>query len=77
MHLTHRLQFGELGEHEIDRLLDAPVRILLDPVMGHLEVADGDGHEELATTRFLLQGFEGPLSENRQLHLAHRALHAE
>ena len=32
---------------------------------------------KFAASRFLAHGFDGPLTEDRQLHLAHRALHAE
>ena len=42
-----------------------------------LDVADRDGEEEFAAARLLLQGFQRALAEQRQLHLAHRALHAE
>ena len=77
VNLPNRLQLGELGEDERDRLLHAPVRILLDAVVVHLEVADRDGEEELAAARLLLQGFERALAEERELHLAHGALHAE
>ena len=45
--------------------------------MADPHVADGNRHEQLATTRLLLQGLERTLAQNRQLHLAHRALHAE
>ena len=44
---------------------------------GALHVADGDGEQQLAAARLLLQGFERALAKQRQLHLAHRALHAE
>src|SRR3954449_5429620 len=75
--LPDRLQFGELGEDERDRLLDAPIRVLLDAVVRDLQVTDRDGEEELAAARFLLQGFEGALAEEREFHLAHGALHAQ
>ncbi len=45
--------------------------------MRDLEVPDRDGEEEFAAARLLLQGFEGALAEERELHLAHRALHAQ
>src|SRR3954467_10113176 len=76
-HLPNRLQLGKLGEDERDRLLHAAVRILLDAVVVHLEVAYGDGEKELAAAGLLLQGFERALAEEGQLHLAHGALHAE
>jgi len=76
-HLADRLQFGELAEDQGDRLLDPPIRILLDAVMAHLEIAHGHGQEEFAPPSLLLEGFNGALTEERQLHLAHRALHAQ
>ena len=45
--------------------------------MVHLAVADRDGEEEFAAAGLLLQGFERALAEERELHLAHGALHAE
>src|SRR4051794_8106156 len=75
--LPNRLQLGELGEDERDRLLHTPIWILLDAVVRRLEVAHGDGEEEFAAARLLLQGFERALAEEGQLHLAHGALHAE
>src|SRR3954471_5780807 len=77
VNLPNRLQLGELGEDERDRLLHTPIWILLDAVVRRLEVAHGDGEEEFAAARLLLQGFERALAEEGQLHLAHGALHAE
>ena len=77
MDLPHRLQLGELGEGERDRLLNATIGVLLDAIVRRLEVADRHGEEEFAAAGLLLQGFERALAEQRQLHLAHRALHAE
>ena len=45
MNLPNRLQLSELGEDEPDRFLDAPIRVLLDPVVLHLEEPDSDGEE--------------------------------
>ncbi|HEX6688789.1 MAG TPA: hypothetical protein VF085_09010 [Solirubrobacterales bacterium] len=75
--LADRLQVAELVEHERDGLLDTAIGILLDPIVRALEVADRHGEEELAAAGLLLQGFERALAEQRQLHLAHRALHTE
>ena len=58
-------------------LLDATIRILLDAVVAGLHIADRHGEEELAAARLLLHRLERALPEHRQLHLAHRALHAE
>ena len=57
MDLTGTLELGKLREDELQCLPDALVGILLDPVMRGLEIADGDGQEELATVGLLLQGF--------------------
>src|SRR5262245_56951725 len=45
--------------------------------MCRLEIADRHRQEEFATAGLLLQSLERALAEQRQLHLAHRALHAE
>ena len=77
MDLPNGLQFAELGEDERDRLLNATIGILLDPIVRALEIADRHGEEELTAAGLLLQGFERALAEQREFHLAHRALHAE
>ncbi len=46
-------------------------------ILPHPEIAGGHGHEELAPPRLLLERFLRTLAKQRQLHLAHRALHAE
>lgn len=63
--LPNRLQFGEPGENQSDRFLNAPVRVLLDPVVRGLQIADCDGEEELPAASLLLQGFERPLAGQR------------
>ncbi len=45
--------------------------------MTDLHVADRYGEKELAAPRLLTQRFQRALAQNRQFHLAHRALHAE
>ena len=77
MHLSCTLQLGELGEDELQGLLHALVRILLDPVAPDLHIAGGDTEEQRATARLLLQRLLRALAEQRQFKLAHRALHAE
>src|SRR5215470_13705 len=62
---------------QCDRLLHAAVGVFLDAVARTLHIADRYSKEELAAGRLLLQGFERALTEQRQLHLAHRAFHAE
>ncbi len=47
MDLPNRLQLGELDENKRDRLLDAAIGILFDPIVRGLEVADCHGEEEL------------------------------
>ncbi|AHY56272.1 hypothetical protein BJS_05801 [Bradyrhizobium japonicum SEMIA 5079] len=76
MDLARCLHLGKLGEHECERLLNAPIRVLVDPIVGDLEIADGDVEEELTPACLLLQGFKRALPNDRQLHLAHRAFHA-
>ena len=64
-------------EHQPDRLAHAQVGVLGDPVVPDLHIADGDAEEELAPARLLAQRLERALAQDRQLHLAHGALHAE
>jgi hypothetical protein len=77
MHLTDALELGELPEHQPERLAHALIGILGDPVVPDLQIAHGDIEEELAPARLLAQRFERALTQDRQLHLAHGALHAE
>ena len=42
-----------------------------------LHVADRDGQMKFAASRLLAHRLHGPLTEDRQLHLAHGALHTE
>ena len=77
MHLADALELRELPEHQPDRLAHALVGILGDPVVPDLHIAHGDAEEELAAARLLAQRLERALAQDRQLHLAHRALHAE
>ena len=75
--LTDGLKLGELAEDQQDGLLDASIRILLDAVAAGLHIADRHGEEELTAARLLLHRLDRALPKDRQLHLAHRALHAE
>jgi hypothetical protein len=77
MNLTQRLHLGELAKDEGERLLDAPIRVLVDLIVGHLHVTDGHREEQFSAPRLLLQRLQRPLTEDRELHLAHRALHTE
>ena len=56
MNLPDCLHLGELTEYESDGLLDAPIRVLLDPVVVRgLRVTHCHVEEELAALRLLLQ----------------------
>src|SRR5271166_7145425 len=77
VHLSCTLQLGELGEDQLQGLLHAPVRVLLDAIAADLHVAGGDAENERAAASLLLQRFLRALAEHRQFKLAHRALHAE
>src|SRR5207244_8042042 len=77
VHLSYALQLGELGEDQAEGVLHPPIRILLDPVMPDPNIAGRDTEEQRATARFLLQRLVGALAKERQLKLAHGALHAE
>src|SRR6266566_148415 len=48
VNLPHRLHLGKFDEHECERVLDALIRVLLDPIVRYLEIADGNVEEELA-----------------------------
>ena len=45
MNLADALEFDELGEHERDGFLNAPIRILLDSFLGGSDVSDRHRHE--------------------------------
>jgi hypothetical protein len=75
--LSDRPQFDELAKHQCDGFLHSPVGILFDVVTAALHVTHGDGQKELAPARLLLHRLDRALAEDGQLHLAHRALHAE
>src|SRR3954467_6929678 len=77
MDLAHSLQLGEFVESEHDRLLPPTIRVFLDAIVRHLHVADRYGKEELTAPGLLFQCFKRALAKQRQLHLAHRAFHAE
>jgi hypothetical protein len=69
--------FSELAEHQIEGFADALIGILLDPVVPHLHVADGDGEKQLAAACLLLERFERSLAQERELEFAHCPLHAQ
>lgn len=77
MHLANRLHLGELGEHQGNRLLDAPIGIGLNAVAAGAHVADGHRHEQLAAARLLLQCLKRALAQHRELHLGYGPFHTE
>ena len=56
--LADALELGELAEHQLQGLLHAAIRILLDPIMPDLHVADRNGQEQLTALGLLSQSFE-------------------
>ena len=77
MHLPCTLELGEFREDELNGLLHALVRILLDPVAPNFHIARGYTENQRATARLLTQRLLRALAEQRQFKLAHRPLHAE
>src|SRR5215813_11724795 len=77
MHLPRTLELGEFPEDELNGLLHALVRILLDPIACNFHIARGNTKNQGATARFLTQRLLRALAEQRQFKLAHRPLHAE
>jgi len=75
MHLPRALKLGEFREHELQRILHAPVRVFFDAVAPTLHVSGGHAKEKCATPRLALQRLVRSLPEQRQLQLAHRTFH--
>ena len=75
--LTDALQFDELAEHQSDSLLDALIRIFLDPITIGSQIPDGHRCEQLATFCFELDCFLTPLPQQREFKFTHRPLHPE
>jgi hypothetical protein len=66
MNLTAALKFVELLEYQLDGLLHAPIRFLLDSIfVCNLAVADSNSHEQLTARCLELHGFVCALPENR------------
>ena len=63
MHLSDALELGELPEYEAERFLHASIRILGDPVVPDLHVADRDAQEQFTATRLLPERFERALAQ--------------
>src|SRR4051794_15072926 len=75
--LPYRLKLGEPPKHQIERIAYSLVGILLDPLLADLHVAHSNSEEELAAARLLPHRLHRALSKDRELHLAHRALHPQ
>src|SRR5882672_4974056 len=74
--LSGTAQFLDLVEHQLDRFLDAPIRIFLIAVAG-LHEADGRRHNQLAPARLLVAGRERALAQQIQLVLVEAPLEPE
>ena len=74
--LSCAAQFLDLVEDQRDRLLDAPIRILLVAVAG-LHEADRRRHNQLAPARLLVAGRERALAQQIQFVLVEAALEPE
>src|ERR1700730_11823006 len=77
VHLTNALELGELGEDQLQCILDPLVGILLDPVAPDLHITSSNAEEQRTTPRLLLQRLVRALPKQRQLQFAHRTLHPE
>ena len=75
--LARAAQLEELSEDQIDGALYAKVRIFLQPLIARLEKPDRSLDDELTTTCLRPPRFEGSLSEEIDLILAHAPLEAE
>src|SRR5262249_2423452 len=67
LHLADTLEFGKLGEDELQSSLDALVGILFDAVASGLHLASGNAEEHRATACLLLQRLLRALAKQRQL----------
>src|SRR5450755_3819551 len=74
--LSGTAQFLDLVEHQLDRFLDAPIRIFLIAVAG-LHEADGRRHDQLAPARLLVARRERALAQQIQLVLVEAPLEPE
>ena len=76
-HLAHAPQFGHFAKHQVKRLLDALIRILLDLTVSGPREPDGNRNPQLAATGFLVNRLERPLSNEAPFVLTHLALQTE
>src|SRR6202022_3580032 len=74
--LSGTAQFLDLVEHQLDRFLDAPIRIFLIAVAG-LHEADGRRHNQLAPARLLVARRKRALAQQIQLVLVEASLEPE
>jgi len=70
--LTGAAEFDHLVEDQSDRLLNTPVRVLLDPIAGFDE-ADRRGDDQLASARLLVTRRQRPLPQQIELILVEAA----
>ena len=75
--LPDRAQLGERPEHQGDGLLDPAVRVLFQPLVLGLHIADRHGLEERPAPRLGVAGFHGALAQEVQLVLVQAALQAQ
>ena len=75
--LPHAAQFGELAEHQRERVPLALVRAHLDMPAVHLLVAGRQGGEQFAAGGQFHAALQRALAEHRQLHLAEPPLHPQ
>src|SRR5215831_11035695 len=78
VNLPDALELCKFLEYQRDGLLYALIRFLLNLVlMRNLAIADGDCAKQLTAFRLKHPGFTNALTKERQLHFAHRSLHAK
>ena len=74
--LARAAEFRDFSEDGHDRLLNAPIRILLEPVV-NLHEADRCADDQFAAPRFLVTRRERALAQKVELVLVETALEAE
>ena len=77
MDLPHALQFDELAEDQGKRLPHAEVWVPVDLIGSVADITNRDCREQFAAPSLLFERFMGALTQDGQLHLAHRSLHAK
>src|SRR5208337_4942248 len=74
---AHAADLTKLSEHQRQGLADAPVRVLLQAIVGAAPIADGDGRVQVAARRLQAQSLLRALPQRRKLELAESAFHAQ